>query len=184
MTLISPRKFSWKLRSWQAPTRKLRAELTIDQIKYVCSCTIDRQYNGHIRLFFENEYRGCDANQTSGKEDVAEFLTEVLAAGPVEVLKVERQARLAGLLGDTKRLRETKSFKAARKDLGVLSTRDGFGQGARYVLSLPGIPCAPQKPMGAHSREGAHMENPDAHDGIEGVVPTASPDSTEANRLQ
>jgi hypothetical protein len=48
------------------------------------------------------------------------------------------------------------------------------------VLSLPGAPCAPKKPMGAHSREGAHMGNTGAHDGIEGLAPTASPDSSEA----
>jgi len=34
-----------------------------------------------------------------------------------------------------------------------------MGPGSRYVLSLPGIPCAPKTPMGAHSRETAPMEN-------------------------
>jgi len=149
-------------------------------------------------IFFENEQvsqsidealtasenRGGDGSQTSGKEDVAEFLTEVLAAGPVDVLEVERQARLAGLLGDNKRIRENKSFRAARKLLGVLSKHDGFGPGSRYVLTLPGHPCAPKKTMGAHSGEGAHMQNQGAHDGIEGLAPTASPASSEASRLQ
>jgi putative DNA primase/helicase len=149
-------------------------------------------------IFFEKEYvahssdealtasenRGGDGSQTSGKEDVAEFLTEVLAAGPVDVLEVERQARLAGLLGDNKRIRENKSFRAARKHLGILSKHDGFGPGSRYVLSLPGTPCAPNLPIGAHSREGAHMENPGAHDGIERSAPAASPGATEAVRLQ
>ncbi len=115
---------------------------------------------------------------------VAEFLTEVLAAGPVDVLEVERQARLAGLLGDTKRIRENKSFRAARKHLGILSQRDGFGPGSRYVLYLPGTPCAPNLPIGAHSREGAHMENPGAHDGIEGSALSASPAATQTGRLQ
>ena len=149
-------------------------------------------------IFFENEQvsqsidealtasenRGGDGSQTTGREDVAEFLTEVLAAGPVDVLEVERQARLAGLLGDNKRIRENKSFRAARKQLGVLSKHDGFGLGSRYVLSLPGHPCAPKKPMGAHSGEGAHMENPGAHDEIDGLAPPASPPATEAGRLQ
>jgi RecA-family ATPase len=146
-------------------------------------------------IFFENEQvsqsidealtasenRGGDGSQTSGKEDVAEFLTEVLAAGSVDVLEVERQARLAGLLGDTKRIRENKSFRTARDQLCISYKREGFGPGSRYVLSLPGAPCAPQKPMCAHSREGAHMENRGAHDGIEGSASTASP---EAGRLQ
>jgi putative DNA primase/helicase len=125
-------------------------------------------------IFFENEEvsqsidealtasenRGGDGSQTSGKEDVAEFLTEVLAAGPVDVLEVERRARSAGLLGDNKRIRENKSFRAARKHLGVLSKHDGFGPGSRYVLGLPGVPCAPNLPIGAHSRQGgAHGES-------------------------
>jgi putative DNA primase/helicase len=149
-------------------------------------------------IFFENEQvsqsidealtasekRGGEGGQTSGKEDAAEFLTEVLAAGPVDVLEVETLARSAGLLGDNKRIRENKSFRAARKHLGVLSKHDGFGPGSRYVLSLPGHPCAPKKPMGAHSGEGAHMEIPGAHDGIEGSVPTALPSSSGASRLQ
>jgi putative DNA primase/helicase len=84
-----------------------------------------------------SENRGGDGSQTSAKGDAVEFLNEVLSDGPVDVLEVERQARLAGLLGDDKRIRENKSFRAARKQLGVLSTRDGFGQGGRYVLSLP-----------------------------------------------
>jgi putative DNA primase/helicase len=131
-----------------------------------------------------SEHRGGNGSETTGKEDVAEFLTEVLAAGPVDVLEVERQARLAGLLGDNKRIRENKSFRAARKHLGVLSQRDGFGPGSRYVLYLPGTPCAPNLPIGAHSREGAHMENPGAHEGIGGLAVTASPEATEATRQQ
>lgn len=149
-------------------------------------------------IFFENEQvsqsidealtasekRGGDGSQTSGKEDVAEFLTELLAGGPVDVLEVETQARLAGFLGDSERIQKNKSFRAARKLLGVLSRRAGFGPGSRYVLSLPGVPCAPQKGMGAHSGERAPMENPGAHDGIEGSVPAASPAAPEAGRLQ
>jgi Resolvase, N terminal domain len=115
-----------------------------------------------------SENRGGDGSQTSGKEDVAAFLTVLLAAGPVDVHEVEREVRLAGLLDETKRIRGNKSFRTARKLLGVRSVREGFGQRARYVLSLPGAPCAPEKPMGARSRDGAHMENTGAHAGIEG----------------
>jgi hypothetical protein len=102
--------------------------------------------------------------QTSSKEDAAEFLAEILAYGPVDVLEVERQARAATLLDDDKRLRQNKAFRDARKDLGVLSAREGFGPGSRYVLSLPG-PCAPKNSMRAHALEGAHMGDPGAHDG-------------------
>jgi putative DNA primase/helicase len=131
-----------------------------------------------------SENRGGDGSQTSGKEDVAEFLTEVLATGPVDVPEVERRARLAGLLGETKRIRENKAFRAARNHLGVQFKHEGFGAGSRYVLSLPGTSCAPKKPMGARSGEGAHMENPGAHDGIEGLAPPSPPAATETGRLQ
>jgi putative DNA primase/helicase len=106
-----------------------------------------------------SESRG-GGGQTSSKEDAAEFLAEILAYGPVDVLEVERQARAATLLDDDKRLRQNKAFREARKDLGVLSTRDGFGPGARYVLSLPGIPCAPENTMCApHPGGGAHGQS-------------------------
>jgi hypothetical protein len=52
-----------------------------------------------------------------------------------------------------------------------------MGPGSRYVLSLPGIPCAPKTPMGAHSRETAPMENPGAHEGVEWLPPTTPPGS-------
>jgi putative DNA primase/helicase len=110
-----------------------------------------------------SESRG-GGGQTSSKEDAAEFLVEILAYGPMDVLEVERQARAATLLDDDKRLRQNKAFRDARKDLGVLSTREGFGPGSRYVLSLPGTPCAPKNSMRARAPEGAHMGNPGAHD--------------------
>jgi len=114
-----------------------------------------------------SEGRG-GGGQTSSKEDAAEFLVEILAHGPVDVLEVERQARAVTLLDDDKRLRQNKVFRDARKALGVLSIRTGFGPGARYVLNLPGNPCAPKTSMCAHAQEGAHMNNPGALDGTEG----------------
>jgi putative DNA primase/helicase len=110
-----------------------------------------------------SESRG-GGGQTSSKDDAVEFLAEILACGPMDVLEVERLARVATLLDNDKRLRQNKAFRDARKDLGVLSTREGFGPGSRYVLSLPGTPCAPKSSMRAHTPEGAHMGNPDAHD--------------------
>jgi putative DNA primase/helicase len=107
--------------------------------------------------------------QTSSKEDVTEFLTEILANGPVDVLEVEAQARAATLLADDKRLRQNKAFRDAREALGVLATREGFGPGARYVLSLPGTPCAPKNTMCAPFQTRAHMDNPGAHGEIGGA---------------
>ncbi len=109
---------------------------------------------------------GNKGGQNSSKEDVTQFLTEILVNGPVDVLEVESQARAAALLADDKRLRQNKAFRDAREALGVVATREGFGRGARYVLSMPETPCAPKNPMCAPPETRAHMDNPGAHDGI------------------
>ena len=114
-----------------------------------------------------SESRGGSTGQTSSKEDVSDFLAEILASGPVDVLEVERQARAAALLGEDKRLRQNKAFRDAREALGVIAAREGFGPGARYVLSLPGTPCAPTNTMRAPFQTRAHMDNPGAHDATE-----------------
>jgi hypothetical protein len=116
-----------------------------------------------------SESRGGSKGQTSSKEDVAEFLTEILAGGPVDVLEVESQARAAGLLAQDKGLRQNKAFRDARESLGIVATREGFGRGARYVLSLSGTPCAPKNTMCAPFETGAHMDDPGAHGKIGGA---------------
>jgi putative DNA primase/helicase len=109
-----------------------------------------------------SESRGAAGGQTS-KEEVAEFLNEILTNGPVDVLVVEQAARAATLLAADKPLRQNKAFRDARKQLGVIASREGFGPGAKYVLSLPGTPCAPKNAMCALSETRAHMDNPGAH---------------------
>jgi RecA-family ATPase len=146
-------------------------------------------------IFFENEQvsqsidealmasENRGGSQNSSKLDVVEFLNEILANGPIDVLEVERQARQAGLLGDAKRIRENKAFRDARMELGVQSKHEGFGPGSRYVLSLPRTACAPKNIMGAHSQDRAHMENPGAHDGPD-LATSTSLGSSESRRLQ
>lgn len=114
-----------------------------------------------------SESRGGGTGQSSSKEDVSDFLAEILAGGPVDVLEVERQARAAALLGEDKRLRQNKAFRDAREALGIIAAREGFGPGARYVLSLPATPCAPKNTMCAPFQTRAHMDNPGAHDATE-----------------
>ncbi len=110
-----------------------------------------------------SESRGSSAGGQTSREDAAEFLNEVLGHGPRDVLEVEALARAATLLGADKPLRQNKAFRDARKDLGVVASREGFGPGARYVLSLPGTPCAPENTMCAPSGDRAHMDNLGAH---------------------
>lgn len=109
-----------------------------------------------------SENRGSKKGQSAGgkeKEDVMRFLQDVLSAGPVDVLEVERQARAAALLEDNKRLNKSKAFRDARDALGVASSRDGFGPGSRFVLSLPVAPLAPENRIGAPSQTRAPMDD-------------------------
>ncbi len=113
-----------------------------------------------------SESRGAAAGGQTSKDDAAEFLSDVLAHGPRDVLEVESLARAATLLGNDKPLRQNKAFREARKTLGVVTTREGFGPGARYVLSLRAAPCAPETPCAPSPKQGrtwtirAHMERP------------------------
>jgi hypothetical protein len=52
-----------------------------------------------------SESRGSAAGGQTSKDDAAEFLNEVLAQGPRDVLEVEALARAATLLGADKPLR-------------------------------------------------------------------------------
>ena len=63
-------------------------------------------------------------------------------------------ARAAGLGADDQRIRQAKALRATRKKLNVTATREGFGPGARYFLSLPDAMCAQNLP-GRPLRSGA-----------------------------
>jgi RecA/RadA recombinase len=79
----------------------------------------------------------------TAKDDALEFLRELLEAGPVDVLDIEAEARAAAMLSETRRLKESKPFREAAKDLGVVRKRHGFGPGARVQWFLPdNPPCA------------------------------------------
>ncbi len=43
--------------------------------------------------------------------------------------------------------------------LGVTSSREGFGPGSRFVLTLPDAPLAPENPIGAPPRTTAPMDS-------------------------
>lgn len=117
-----------------------------------------------------SENRGAKKGQSgAGKEDVMQFLRDILSAGPVDVLEVERQARAAALLEDDKRLSKSKAFRDARTELGIRSIREGFGPGSRYVLELADAPWAPKNPMGAPSQTGAPMDDLGAHGEVGGL---------------
>jgi hypothetical protein len=131
------------------------------------------------RIMYESAPISITANQALAALDtnavskpvaaeVEAFLRDVLGRGPIDVSEVEIMARAAGLLGENQRLAQNKAFQRARKVLGVTSNREGFGRGARYVLTLPASPCAPANPMRTGPENRARMTDPGAHEDEQG----------------
>ena len=83
----------------------------------------------------------------TGKDEAAEFLKELLAAGPMPVLEIEREARDAGLLGPDSPVSQNKAFRSARDILGISPQRKG-GAGAKgqWVWQLPVVAKMPSDP--------------------------------------
>jgi hypothetical protein len=81
------------------------------------------------------------SGNTGGKtatHSAIDFLQEILAAGPTDVLDIEAEARAAAMLGDNQRLNASKPFRSAADTLKVVRKRNGFGPGARMQWALPG----------------------------------------------
>jgi hypothetical protein len=122
---------------------------------------------------FASENRGGKNGQSGcGKEDVIQFLKDILSNGPMDVLEVERQARAAALLEDDKLMSKSKVFRNARTELGITSKREGFGPDSRYVMKLPDTAWAPGNPMGAPSQTRAPMSDLGAHGDVRGPAMT------------
>jgi hypothetical protein len=71
------------------------------------------------------------------------FLKRALAGGDISVAELEESARSAGLLGEHNHIGDAKRFKSAKKRLGIVSRRDGFGRGGQWFWRLPTSPSAP-----------------------------------------
>jgi hypothetical protein len=101
-----------------------------------------------------SENRGANEGRT-GKDDAADFLRAVLAAGAMPVLEIEQEARAAGLLGAESSISQSKAFRSARTLLGITSQRTG-GTGAtgKWVWQLYPSPKVPSGGLDALHFEG------------------------------
>jgi putative DNA primase/helicase len=101
-----------------------------------------------------SENRGADEGRT-GKDDAADFLRAILAAGPMPVLEIAQDARSAGLLGTESSISQSKAFRSARTLLGITPKRTG-GTGAtgKWVWELPPAPKMPASGLDALHLEG------------------------------
>jgi putative DNA primase/helicase len=151
-------------------------------------------------LFFEKEHVTdisadealADENggQMSAKEDAIEFLSTILVKGAVKIQDIEAEARNAGLLAENKQMRQSKPFRAAKAELHIISTREGFGADAVYYWSLPKEEASDSdtteaaNPMRAHLKNRAHMESEGAHEENTHVESLHSQDSSLHARPQ
>jgi len=91
-----------------------------------------------------------DSDRTE-RDDAADFLREVLAAGSVKAKEVFKQAREAGI--------SERTLRRAQRALGVKPTRAGYGGGGSWVWGLPaGHRCPPATPADPHTQSVAIFE--------------------------
>jgi hypothetical protein len=65
------------------------------------------------------------------------FLRDVLLDGALAVDELDAKARAVGLLGPHQRVGDSKSFRRAKKALGIRSVRVGFGVEGQWSWALP-----------------------------------------------
>jgi hypothetical protein len=81
--------------------------------------------------------RGEGRDKRTAKDQAVEFLRNALADGGMMVIELERKARIAGLLKTGQPVSQCRSFRDAKRELGVKSDRKGFGKDAKYHWRLP-----------------------------------------------
>jgi putative DNA primase/helicase len=77
-----------------------------------------------------------DKEQTA-KADAVKFLHEVIAAGPVKVMDIEKEARAACLLGADQLIGQSKPFRSARTELGIVSYQPKGQKAGGWFWALP-----------------------------------------------
>jgi putative DNA primase/helicase len=89
----------------------------------------------HVDHTADSALNADGEHAATAKDDAIDFLQRVLAAGPVPVREVEREAREYGLLGDTAPIEQCKPLRMARKALRIKVQKAGMQGG--WVWSLP-----------------------------------------------
>jgi hypothetical protein len=106
-----------------------------------------------------------DEDEAPALAEAVRVLKEILSDGPLSAVNIKRMAATAGVAERT--------LQRARQALGVTTRRQGFGQGAYYVWSMPAH--APQ-----HGTHGTHGEH--AMDAMD-AMPAELEDGGEDGRL-
>jgi hypothetical protein len=81
---------------------------------------------------------GDGNKEQTAKADAVEFLSRVLADGPLKAKDIENEARAACLLCDDQVIGQSKPFRSARKELGIVSYQPKGEKAAGWLWALPG----------------------------------------------
>ena len=84
-----------------------------------------------------DEALGTSDDTPTMAEEAKQFLREALTKGPMAVLDIEAEARAAGMLAPTQQIKNSKPFRKACDELGIVHSREGFGPGAKFYWKLP-----------------------------------------------
>ncbi len=76
--------------------------------------------------------------EQTAKADAVEFLSSVLANGPVKAKIIEEEARAACLLGESQLIGQSKPFRSARQALGIVPYQSKGEKAGRWLWALPG----------------------------------------------
>jgi putative DNA primase/helicase len=84
-----------------------------------------------------DEALGSEDDAPTMADEAEKFLLVILTKGRAAVEDITAEARLAGMLGPDKEIRNSKPFRTACERLGIVHEREGFGPGAKYYWRLP-----------------------------------------------
>jgi hypothetical protein len=129
----------------------------VDDERYSCARVVWDGVTSHTAT---DLLRPPDPDAAPQQAEAVEILREILGDGPMLARNVERFAAQAGIAKTT--------LHRARKSLGVITRREGFGPGSYYVWSMPATSPPAENPAihGMHAMDAEQMglEGMGAHD--------------------
>ena len=111
------------------------------------------QSNRFTRLSSQNSSKLALSDPAHNAVAVADFLQGALVGGALDVTQLQEKARAAGLLGKRQQIQHAKTFKKAKRLLGIRSVRAGFGSTGKWAWLLPAKPVKPAKKEADRKRD-------------------------------
>jgi RecA-family ATPase len=78
-----------------------------------------------------------DTDSRSNKDEAIDFLRTLLTGGPRKVESIQEEARAAGVLGEDQSIGQSKSFRSARKALGIKPYQPLGVKSGGWMWALP-----------------------------------------------